>query len=175
MPHNGSQLPAGHQVYLLFAHEAYYPADSTEINTSLVAAASLLHPHVRQPDGARIHDRLTRGRRPGEIVPLSTLTHELDGGAHWPEVGDWEAVTQDLLQLIHGRRCDALSLCLPDIARALVCSGPHSEVRVQDPADGRHHVYGPVDRIRVLIGVGWHLAWAEAGSPLWPGDGLLRA
>ncbi|MEU3791757.1 hypothetical protein AB0F07_18420 [Streptomyces fructofermentans] len=65
-----------------------------------------------------------------------------------------------------------LSLCLRDIARVLVCSGPHSDVRVQDPAD---HVYGPVDRIRVLIGVGWHQAWAEAGSPLWPGDGLMKA
>jgi hypothetical protein len=78
-------------VYLLFAHEPYYPAAAREINTTVVAAASLLHPRVRQPDGARIHDRLVHGRRPGEIVPLSTLTHELDGGARWPEVGDWEA------------------------------------------------------------------------------------
>lgn len=87
-------------VYLLFAHEPYYPAAAQEINTTVVAASSLLHPRVRQPDGARIHDRLVRGRRPGEIVPLSTLTHELDGGERWPEVGDWETVTEDLLQLI---------------------------------------------------------------------------
>jgi hypothetical protein len=60
------------EVYLLFAHEAYYPAAGREINTSLVAAASLLHPRVRQPDGARIHDLLTRGRRPREIVPRDT-------------------------------------------------------------------------------------------------------
>lgn len=39
---------------MLFAHEAYYPAAAQEINTPLVAAASLLHPRVRQPDGARI-------------------------------------------------------------------------------------------------------------------------
>ncbi|GHB72015.1 hypothetical protein GCM10010377_73220 [Streptomyces viridiviolaceus] len=78
MPDHGSEQSTG-GVYLLFAHEAYYPAPSQEINTSLVAAASLLHPRVRQPDGTRIHERLTRGRRPGEIVPLSTLTDELDG------------------------------------------------------------------------------------------------
>lgn len=76
MPQDGPEQPA-RDVYLLFAHEAYYPDAAQEINTSLVAAASLLHPHVRQPDGACIYDRLTRGRRQGEIVPLSTLTHEL--------------------------------------------------------------------------------------------------
>ncbi|MEU4884563.1 hypothetical protein AB0G19_29490 [Streptomyces althioticus] len=160
-------------VYLLFAHEPYYPAATQEINTTVVAAASLLHPRVRQPDGARIHDRLVHGRRPGEIVPLSTLTHELDGGARWPEVGDWEAATGDLLQLIRDHDCDALSLGLPEIARALVCAGPHSEVRAVDPTSGAHRAYGPADRIGVLVEVGRHLAWAEAGSPLWPGDGLL--
>ncbi|MBW8800648.1 MAG: hypothetical protein JF597_45920 [Streptomyces sp.] len=160
-------------VYLLFAHEPYYPAAAQEINTTVVAAASLLHPRVRQPDGARIRDRLVHGRRPGEIVPLSTLTHELEGGARWPEVGDWEAATEDLLQLIRDHDCDALSLGLPEIARALVCAGPHSEVRAVDPTSGAHRAYGPADRIEVLVEVGRHLAWAEAGSPLWPGDGLL--
>ncbi|GGN44628.1 hypothetical protein [Streptomyces fuscichromogenes] len=160
-------------VYFLFAHEPYHPVGAQEINTTVVAAASLLHPGVRQPDGVRIHDHLVRGRRPGEIVPLSTLTHELDGGARWPEVGDWEAVTRDLLQLIRDNACDALSLGLPYIARALVCAGPHSEVRTIDPSSGARRVYGPADRIEVLVEVGKHLAWAEAGSPLWPGHGLL--
>ncbi|MEU6610280.1 hypothetical protein ABZ922_35430 [Streptomyces shenzhenensis] len=160
-------------VYLFFAHEPYHPAGSQEINTTVVAAASLLHPRVRQPDGARIHDRLVRGRRPGEIVPLSTLTHELDGGARWPEVGDWEATTHDLLRLVRDHGCDALSLGLPGIARALVCAGPRSEVRAVDPTTGRHRALGPADRIEVLVEVGKQLAWAEAGSPLWPGDDLL--
>jgi hypothetical protein len=160
-------------VYLLFAHEPHYPAAAQEINTTVVAAASLLHPRVRQPDGARIYDRLVHGRRPGEIVPLSTLTHELDGGARWPEVGDWEAATEDLLQLIRDHDCDALNLGLPEIARALVCAGPHSEVRAVDPTSGAHRAYGTADRIEVLVEVGQHLIWAEAGSPLWPGDGLL--
>ncbi|MFG2794487.1 hypothetical protein [Streptomyces sp. NPDC048419] len=173
MPTDG---PQQQPVYLLFAHEPYYPAPAParEINTTVVAAACLLHPRVRQPDGARIYDRLIHGRRPGEIVPLSTLTHELDGGARWHQVGDWETVTQDLLQLIHDRDCDALSLGLPEIARALVCAGPRSEVRAVDATTGAHEAYGPADRIKVLVEVGTHLAWAEAGSPLWPGDALLR-
>ncbi|MGW7134483.1 hypothetical protein ACWGIA_39945 [Streptomyces bobili] len=158
----GSQLSTG-EVYLLFAHEAYYPATAREINTSLVAAASLLHPRVQQPDGARIYECLTRGRQPGEIVPLATLTHELDGGRLWPEVGDWAVVTADLLQLIQDRECNALGLGLPHIARALVCSGPHCEVRVYDPAAGQHRVYGPAERIEVLVEIGRQLVRAEAG------------
>ncbi|MFF4398546.1 hypothetical protein [Streptomyces sp. NPDC001480] len=138
-----------------------------------MAAVSLLHPRVRRPDGVRIHDRLIRGRQPGEIVPLSTLTHEPDGGTRWPEAGDWEAVTTDLLQLIQDCPCDALSLGLPDIARALVCSGPHGEARVCDPAAGQHQAHGPAHRLQVLVEVGRHMVWAEAGSPLWPGGGLL--
>ncbi|MFJ4790795.1 hypothetical protein [Streptomyces sp. NPDC088794] len=171
MPQPG-QADSTLDVYLLFAHEPYYPAAAQEINTTVVVAASLLHPRVRQPDGARIHDRLVRGRRVGEIVPLATLTHELDGGTRWPEVGDWERVTEDLLQLVRGHDCDALNLGLPEIARALVCAGPRSEVRTLDPASGRQRVYGPADRVGVLVEVGRHLARAEAGSPLWPGEGL---
>ncbi|GGJ59110.1 hypothetical protein GCM10010121_082230 [Streptomyces brasiliensis] len=106
-------------------------------------------------------------------MPLSTLTHELDGGARWPEVGDWEAVTEDLLHIVRDHDCDALSLGLPNIARALVCAGPRSEVRAVDPSTGKHKAYGPADRIEVLVQVGGQLAWAEAGRPLWPGDGTL--
>ncbi|MFG3517525.1 hypothetical protein [Streptomyces bobili] len=167
--------PARNQdVYLLFAHAPYYPGPGTqEINTTVVAAGSLLHPKVCQPDGARIHDLLTRGRQPGEIIPLSTLTHELGGGADWPAVGDWERVTTDLVQLVHSGDCDALSLGLPEIARALVCSGPHSHVRAFDAAAGEFIDYGPEERDTALAEVGAFLAILVAEQDLWPGDDLL--
>ncbi|MEN1889730.1 hypothetical protein [Streptomyces mirabilis] len=161
-------------VYLLFAHEPYYPGPGAqEINTTLVAAASLLHPRVRQPDGAQIHDRLTQGRHPGEIVPLATLTHELDGGADWPTVGDWESVTTDLLQLVSEGECDALSLGLPEIARALVCTGPHSHVRAFDAAADEFIAHGPAERAAVLAEVDVFLACLVAEQEFWPGEGLL--
>ncbi|MDQ0956078.1 hypothetical protein QFZ24_010087 [Streptomyces phaeochromogenes] len=161
-------------VYLLFAHEPYYPGPGTqEINTTLVAAASLLHPQVRQPDGARIHNRLTQGRQPGEIIPLATLTHELGGGADWPTVGDWEKVTTDLVQLVRAGECDALSLGLPSIARTLICTGPHSHVRAFDAAAGEFIAYGPAERAAVLAEVGTFLTCLVAEQDLWPGDGLL--
>ncbi|MGW7258669.1 hypothetical protein [Streptomyces sp. NPDC054834] len=162
------------EVYLLFAHEPYYPGPGTqEINTTLVAADTLLHPRVLQPDGTRIHDLLTQGRQPGEIIPLATLTHELNGGADWPTVGDWERVTSDLVQLVRLGNCDALSLGLPEIARALVCTGPQSHVRAFDPAAGGLLVYGPQDRAEVLAEVDLFLTGIAAERPLWPGDGLL--
>ncbi|MCI3276969.1 hypothetical protein [Streptomyces cylindrosporus] len=161
-------------VYLLFAHEPYYPADGTqEINTTVVRAASLLHPRVQQPDGARIHHRLTQGRPSGAIIPLSTLTHELGGGAGWPYVGDWEKVTTDLVQLVHARECDALSLGLPEIARALVCTGPHSHMSAFDAAADEFITYGPKERAAVLAEVDRFLTCLVAEQDLWPGDGLL--
>ena len=168
--------PAAHtpDVYLLFAHEPYYPSPATrEINTTVVAASSLLHPQVRQPDGTRIHDLLTQGRQPGEIIPLSTLTHELDGGADWPTVGDWEHVTTDLVQLVHSGNCDALSLGLPEITRALLCTGPHGHVRAYDAAADEFIDYGPAARAAALAEVGAFLASLVAEQDLWPGDGLL--
>ncbi|MGW1616396.1 hypothetical protein ACWCQZ_44510 [Streptomyces sp. NPDC002285] len=162
-------------VYLLFAHEPYYPGDRTqEINTTLVAAASLLHRQVQQPDGARIHDRLTQGRTPGEIIPLATLTHELDGGAQWPYVGDWEKVTTDLVRLVRTGECDALSLGLPEIARALICTGPNNQVRTLGTAAGQTLTYGPKERAAVLAEIGTYLACLVAEQDLWPGDNLLQ-
>ncbi|MFE9769770.1 hypothetical protein ACFYPC_35500 [Streptomyces sp. NPDC005808] len=161
-------------VYLLFAHEPYYPGPGAqEINTTVVAADTLLHPKVHQPDGTRIHNLLTQGRQAGKIVPLSTLTHELNGGADWPTVGDWERVTSDLVQLVHAGLCDALSLGLPEIARALLCAGPHSQVRAYDAAADDFVVYAAPDRAAALAEVGMFLTKLVAERPLWPGDDLL--
>ncbi|MFC8349802.1 hypothetical protein [Streptomyces sp. NPDC057280] len=160
--------------YLLFAHEPYYPGPGTqEINTTVVAADTLLHPQVRQPDGARIHERLTRSRTPGEIIPLSTLTHELGGGSGWPQVGDWETVTTDLVHLVRAGECDALSLGLPEIGRALLCTGPNSHVRLFAPAAGQVIAYGPQERAAVLAEVDKFLTGLVAEQAFWPGDDLL--
>ncbi|KRD17938.1 hypothetical protein [Streptomyces sp. Root264] len=172
-PEHGAALRIA-EVYLLFAHEPYYPGPAPrEVNTTVVAAATLLHPRVRQPDGARIHDRLTQGRRPGQIIPLATLTHELNGGAHWPRIGDWERVTTDVVQLVQTQRCDALSLALPEIARALICTGPDHQVRAFDAAAGDFTLYGPRDRAEVLAEIGTLLTAITTEQPFWPGGNLL--
>ncbi|TQJ92777.1 hypothetical protein FBY22_3699 [Streptomyces sp. SLBN-31] len=54
-----------------------------------------------------------------EIVPLSTLTHELEGVACWQEVGDRERATQDLLSSSAVTTANVLNVGVPEIARAL--------------------------------------------------------
>ena len=108
-------------------------------------------------------------RKPNEIVPLATLTHELGGGADWAAVGDWERVTIDLVRLVRSGGCDALSLGLPEIASALFCTGPDSHVRSFDVTADAVIDYGPAARAAALAEVGGLLAEQE----LWPGDELL--
>lgn len=163
-------------VFLLFAHEPYYPEDGAqEINTTVVAAATLLHPQVMQPDGAQIHALLTRGCRPGTVVPLATLTHELGGGDNWPAVGDFERVTLDLVTLVRRQLCDSLSLGLPSVERALVCIEPAAEreVRFFDATVGDVIAYRQEDRAEVLAEVRRILSSIKPERPLWPGDHLV--
>ncbi|MEV0254724.1 hypothetical protein AB0H82_10740 [Streptomyces sp. NPDC050732] len=159
--------------HLLFAHQPYFPPRGLrEINTTIVEAATLLHSRVRQPDGDRIHRILNNGHRaPREIVPLATLTHELDGGAGWPSVGDWEQVTQDLLILSRFGTCDAIRLALPAIERALVCSAPHSEVVAFDATTGKRLTYGPTARASVLAQLQTRLDQRPAEHAHDPGPG----
>jgi hypothetical protein len=104
---------------------------------------------------------------------LATLSYALNGGAGWPQVGDWESVVTDLLQLVRAGECDALSLGLPEIAGALICTGPHSRVRAFDAVAGEFIAYGPAERAAVLAEVGTFLTCLVAEQDLWPGDGLL--
>jgi hypothetical protein len=77
------------------------------------------------------------------------------------------------VQLVHARECDALSLGLPEIARALIIAGPHSHVRAFDAAADEFVAYGPKDRAAVLAEVDMFLAVLVAEQDFWPGDGLL--
>jgi hypothetical protein len=199
-PAEHGRVPDGHQMagvslYLLFAHEPYYPLPAREIHTCVVAAACLLHPRIKQPDGKRIHRHLVRGRRPGEIVPLATLTQELGGGAHWGDVGDWETVVAGLVRLNRSEGCDALSLGLaprlprtrarecrrpagPDPPlrllphrrgvgdRAATAARPGLAERTRGPPEGYCHRQ-LIDAVRYLVAEG--VRWASL--PTSPGGG----
>jgi hypothetical protein len=56
-------------------------------------------------------------------------------------------VTTDLLRLIRSQSCNALSLGLPPLARALVCTGPYSQVRTHDRATSRSTSSGRGGRV----------------------------
>lgn len=128
-------------------------------------------PARRRPDPRPPHP----GSAPGEIIPLATLTHELDGSAQWPYVGDWEQVTTDLVRLVRTEECDALSVGLPEIARALICTGSNTHVATLCAAASQTLTYGPKERETVLAEIDTYLACLVAEQALWPGDGLLPA
>ncbi|GHC88418.1 hypothetical protein [Streptomyces flavofungini] len=166
--------PTTPRLYLLFVHEPYWPPQgTTEVNATIVAAATLLHPRVLQPDGLRIHDLLSSGQRKrGEIVPMATLTAEL-GDTGWRNVAAWERVAVDLLTLSRFGDCHALSVALPAVDRALLCNGPDVTINSFDSASGNCEVHGPADRESLLRTLTEWLRQAEAERPLWPGDTLL--
>src|SRR6266480_6135867 len=106
-------------VYLLALHEPYEsPEHPVPINATIVHALTLLHPAVPQPVGGLMYRCLTEFpvRTPGCLVPLSTLTFELDGGRGWGLIGDWESVVESVVRLTRAKQCDAMPLGLPNRA-----------------------------------------------------------
>lgn len=83
--------------YLLFLNRPPDDVPPGDGGATIVAAGSLHHPELPQPDALRLFDRLARqpARHAGTLVFLSDLTAELaNEGLTWPEVGiDYEAVT----------------------------------------------------------------------------------
>ncbi|WP_197288352.1 hypothetical protein [Nocardia sp. NRRL S-836] len=162
-------------VYLLALHEPYEsPQHAVPINATIVHAMTLLHPAVPQPDGGRMYRCLTESpaRADGDVVPLSTLTFELDGGRMWPQVADWEGVVDAVVHLARKRGCDAMSMGLPQLTALLLSSGPNTVHQLQQ-ADGSRFQAGPVDRLDRLGEMTRHVQRFLEEGPFWPGDNLV--
>lgn len=162
-------------VYFLALHEPYRaPEHPVSINATVVHARTLLHPAVPQPVGGLMYRCLTEfpGRRPGCVVPLSTLTYELNGGAGWSRIGDWTAVVDALVRLSREERCDAMPLGLPNVAAGLLAHGPTTNLTLHGvnahpaevgPAQRQHQLDQLIDAVRAFV----------AQGPFWPGDNLV--
>jgi len=162
-------------VYLLALHEPYREAEfPAPINATIVHARTLLHPGLPQPDGALMYRCLTEfpGRSPGCVVPVSTLTHELNGGLGWGQIGDWLAVINAVIQLSRQRGCDAMPLGLPETAAALLVNGPTTKVTVST-AGGLPTLLDPAQRQQHLDHLSAAAAELAAQAPFWPGDNLV--
>jgi hypothetical protein len=162
-------------VYLLVLHEPYEsPEHPVPIDATIVHAVTMLHPAVPQPDGGRMYRCLTEfpSRVPGCLVPLSTLTFELDGGRLWPQIADWDAVAAAVVSLSRARDCDALPLGLPATTAALMGAGPTTSVAIHHP-DGSRSVVGGAERQACIQELADAVRSFAASGPLWPGDGLI--
>ncbi|WP_026240428.1 hypothetical protein [Parafrankia discariae] len=162
-------------VYFLAMHDPYRsPQHPVPVNATLVHARTLLHPELPQPDGGRIYRCLTEfpGRTQGCVVPLSTLTYELAGGALWPQVAQWQRVIDALVALTRAGACDATQLGLKPPAEALLANGPDTEVTMVGQF-GRRTKLGPGDRQREIAQLERSIRQFVEGGPYWPGDGLV--
>lgn len=163
-------------VYFLTLHEPYQDSGHpVPINATLVHVRSLLHPGVPQPDGAKVYRCLTEfpGRTPGCVVPLSTLTFELNGGKWWHKVGDWEAVSEAVAHLARVRACDAMPISLPQVTASLLALGPNADLTLHHP-DGTRSRVGAREREHHLHEL-TELARARAAeAPFWPGTDLVE-
>ncbi len=135
----------------------------------------LLHPHVRQARRGSHPRPPTTGRQPGEIIPLATLTHELNGGADCEGPATGRASPRPA-----GARSsqdDATpSVSAFRTARAPPVHGTARLVRVFDGATADAVVtYGFCGRATVLDEVGVLSPLSSAEQPIWPGDSLLPA
>lgn len=164
-------------VYLLALHEPYQqPGHAYPINATIVHAKTLLHVAIAQPDGGLMYRCLTEfpNRRAGSVVPLSTLTYELDGGKLWSQIGDWEQVVACVVHLSRTQQCDAMPLGLPEVAAALLSSGPTTTLHLSLPG-GRRSEIGSAERQAQLEEItGYVRRFAHEGA-FWPGDDLTAA
>lgn len=162
-------------MYFLALHESYSALENpVPINATIVHAKTLLHRSLPQPDGGLMYRCLTEfpGRFPGCIVPLSTLTYELDGGALWREIGDWERVVMGIVRLSRRRHCDAMLLGLTTKATSLLSNGPFTE-HTMHYVDGPVMKYGPVDREAEIATLTGHVRRFVADGPFRAGSDLV--
>ncbi|MGH3757410.1 hypothetical protein [Actinophytocola sp.] len=163
-------------VYFLALHEPYSaPEHPVPIDATIVHARTLLHSRLPQPDGGLMFRCLTEfpDRTQGCVVPLSTLTYELDGGALWHKIGDWERVVEEVVRLSRERRCDAMPLGLSSRATAVLGNGPYTEHTVLY-IDGPQERLGPADRRAELDTLTRHVEDFVSRGPFRPGAGLIQ-
>lgn len=163
-------------VYLLAVHAPYESTEHpVEINATIVHAKTLLHAHVLQPDGGMMYRCLTEfpGRTPGCLVPLSTLTFELNGGQLWPDIADWAEVEEGVVRLARRGECDAVALGLSSTASVLLANGPLTVVTTYSPAG--QLVHGLAERQEQLERLQTHVRDLGARGPFWPGDRLVAS
>jgi hypothetical protein len=111
------------------------------------------------------------GRTPGCVVPISTLTYELDGGLLWPQVADWQQVVEALVQLSRSGECDAMPLGLPSLALSLLAVGPTTTVAVHY-VEGGSAVAGGRERQENIDELTAIVRSFVAEAPFWPGANL---
>jgi hypothetical protein len=153
-------------VYLLAVHAPCdEPGAPVSVNGLIVHVAALLHPDLPQPDAALMYRCLTEfpGRTPDCLIPLSTLSCELNGGRLWRAVADWPRVLHALVGLARAGVIGCLPLALTPAESVLLAADPHA---------GAAAGHGTQDRKQLLQSLAANLT--QAGPPPRPACTLLQ-
>jgi hypothetical protein len=164
-------------VHLLVLHDPYESAEHpVPIDATIVHARTLLHRSIPQPDGGRMYRCLTEfpDRTPGCLLPLSTLTYELDGGRLWPQIADWQAVAAAIVRLSRAKACDSIPAGLPRRKATLLSNGPNTEVFFVSSVDGSTTTAGPWERQEYIDELTDTVRKFVARGPFFPGQNLVE-
>jgi hypothetical protein len=155
-----------------------YPLNKRESRGIIVQAESLLYRDLPQPAAGLMYRLVTEapGRREGEVVPLSTLDYELDGGRLWPNVCNYNDIDmlRRLMPELSGRGFfDYISVNLSDHAQFTLKLAPNATRRI-NYTDGTSEDVTPLDRRKALEFLERHVARVFADNPEWyPGKPLI--
>lgn len=172
------QVPASSRpspIYLLLIS---YPAGKGKPEGFVVRAESLLMKNLSQPDAALIYRCLPEapGRRPGEVVPMSTLHYELDNRRLWRKIGDHpdhDLICKVLMELCRRNRIDFIRVAMSDHS-AFACELAPTETRRIQYTDGTSENAGPNMRRSLLKGLERELSRLAAETADWdPGGPLI--
>lgn len=155
--------PTTEEVFFGFAPETMSsPAGPGQPPANLV----VVHPHVLllpglpQPDAAMIYRAVTEApRHPHQLVLLSDLTWQLEGGQLWDDVADWASVTNAIAVLADTDRIPWVPIVLPEMELEMAVGGPETHHTMI--GDAGTIELGPADRRQALsnieaqIGLGW--------------------
>jgi len=160
-----SRVERVRRVYSLLLHEPYTaPEHPVPINATIVNARTFLHSSVPQPTGRLLYAAFGTHREQDELVPLSSVTAEVGGNlsAYAPR---WETAVEAVVRLARTGECDAMSLGLPSLARALLAAGPETTLTPHGIGVGM----GGQDRAAILASLASQMRAVIDGQPLSPG------
>lgn len=145
------------RIYMLACHDPItLPGSPFPASASVWDARALLDSRLPGPAAARLHHLVTvpSWRRPGEVVPLSTLTAEV-GGDLDAVVAGWARVVERLLDLSRAEDLEALPLSLNRPRWELLQSPPTGKVTTIDEAGVT--ILAAADRAQLLDDITKHV------------------
>ena len=173
--------PAKHSVEdvcALIVHQPVSPDLPEPMYATIVNARTFLHVAVPRPSGPSVYEALTiPGRRPAEVVPLSTIAQEVGGesGDLDGHITGWLEAVSRVLELAWNDQCDSLRVGLGEGCAELLQTLPGPDTVEPGSGHSLHDHNGPRARQAEIDLVQADIDAHLKSGPLWPGAPLVYA